>query len=70
MGKKRSVKKLKATANSGFLVYRSENSSVLQISGNDMTVAVQDGTLIVSSGGVAVYVFSPGQWLTVNSTPV
>jgi len=58
-----------AVANA-FRIFRTKNGQPDVINGANLSAAVQDGSLVISSGGEAIYIYSPGQWITVNANPV
>jgi len=57
---------------STYRVFRAKGVLPLLINdpGAQLSASVQEGTLIISSNGVATYIFTPGQWVTVNVDPV
>lgn len=54
---------------SQFTVYR-PSKKAFSIRGTALTVDVRDGSLLILSGEKIAYIFSPGQWITVNEEPV
>lgn len=64
------VSRLRGLPGGGYTVYRTANSSPEHIAGENLSLSVQNGVLIVMVGGNPVYVFSKGQWLTVNIPPI
>ena len=55
-----------------YRVFRAKGAPplVLNDPGAQLSASVQEGTLIISSNGIAMYIFTPEQWVTVNVDPV
>jgi hypothetical protein len=51
-------------------VFRVKGGSPDSITGSGLSANVQDGSLIISKNGLAVFIYGPGQWLTVNEAPI
>jgi hypothetical protein len=58
---------IRAVPATTFTIYRAGGYST--ISGIALSADVKDGALIISVSGTPSYIFSPGQWLTVNFNP-
>jgi len=66
---KKSILKIKPNDSVAYIVYRTKSQSET-VTGAGLTADVQDGTLVISSNGVANNIYGPGQWLTVNTIPI
>jgi hypothetical protein len=53
-----------------YIVYRSKGNPPDEITGPGLTASLQDGALIIWKNGVAVFIYGPGQWVTVNEAPI
>jgi hypothetical protein len=68
---KHKILKVADAGQGAYLVYRVKGKPGDQITGTGLSASVQAGSLVISdSGGIAIYIYSPGQWITVNTQPI
>ena len=56
------------------MVYRMKGQSPDTITSGSITAEVQSGALVITAvaatGNILIIVYGPGQWLTMNETPI
>jgi hypothetical protein len=67
---KKNVLKVADPDTNTVLVFRSKTASPDSITGPNLTVTVIHESLLILSNGVAIFVYGPGQWVTVNQSPI